>query len=130
MQDDARCRVFRISLDRAALQTFRVEAMIAAHGKVVPAGVRVRAAFDLSNTPPANLCRVAVLLVAGDLAGAAADALIHVEVEAVLLARFKRSFRDQFLRGDGNRRWEFGEAGHCQAHEGVAVSILCSILQR
>src|SRR6185437_12494400 len=103
---------------------------IAAHGKVVPAGVRVRAAFDLSNPPPANVCWVAILLVARDLAGAAANALVHVEVKAVLLARVKRSLGNKLLRGNRNRCRKFKKAGQCQTYEGVAVSILCSILQR
>ena len=44
------------------------------------------AAFDLADAAPANVGRVAVLFVAGDLAGPAANALGHVEVEAILLA--------------------------------------------
>ena len=46
------------------------------------------AAFDLADAAPAKIGGVSVLLVAGDLAGTAADALRHVEVEAVLLAGF------------------------------------------
>jgi hypothetical protein len=42
--------------------------------------------FDLANATPADVGGVAVLFVAGDLARAAADALGHVEVKAVLFA--------------------------------------------
>ena len=67
--------------------------MIAAHGEVVAVGVGPCAAFDLADAPPAEVGGVAVLLVAGDLAGAAADALGHVEVEAILFAGLERDAR-------------------------------------
>ena len=71
-----------------------LKAMVAAHGKVVAIGIGIDAAFDLANTPPAEIGGVTVLLVAGDLAGAAADAFGHIEMKAILLASFESRCRE------------------------------------
>jgi hypothetical protein len=49
-------------------------------------GLRPGASFDLADATPAKISRIAVLLVAGDLAGAASDAFGHIEVKAILFA--------------------------------------------
>jgi hypothetical protein len=67
--------------------------VIATHGKIEPLRVGVPTSFNLAHAPPMNLCRVAVLLVAGHNAALATHALGHVKVEAVLLAILKRSLR-------------------------------------
>ena len=67
--------------------------MVAAHREVEALSERVRAAFDLADPAPVQMRWSVVLFVAGDLAAVAADALRHVEVEAVLLARRRRSRR-------------------------------------
>ena len=86
VQNDAGDGVFGVGVDRAALDALGREAMVAAHGEIVAGNVGVGAAFDLAYSSPPQVRRRIVLFVAGDLAGAAADALGHVEVEAVLLA--------------------------------------------
>ena len=94
VQDDAGDGIFGVGIDGAAFDAVGVEAVVAAHGEIVAMRVGVGAAFDLADAAPANVGGVAVLLVAGDLAGAAADALGHVEVEAVLLAGFESACRE------------------------------------
>jgi hypothetical protein len=69
--------------------------MVAAHRKVVTARIRVNPAFDFADTPPVKVCGITVLLVTCHLAGAAADALRHIEVKAVLLSRRERAVRHQ-----------------------------------
>jgi hypothetical protein len=75
---------------RAALEARGLEAVIAGHRQVEAAHVREAAALDLTDSAPGDLRLVAVLLVARDLAAAAADAAGHVEVEAELLAGRER----------------------------------------
>jgi len=82
--------VFFISIYRATTQTVSGETVVAAHREIVPYGLRPSASFDLSDTAPAKISRVAVLLVASDLAGTAADAFGHIEMKAILFARKKR----------------------------------------
>jgi hypothetical protein len=60
--------------------------VVAAHGEIQPLGEGIDAAFNLADTAPVEIGGIIVLFVAGDLAAVAADALRHVEVEAVLLA--------------------------------------------
>ncbi len=61
--------------------------MVATHGEVVARGVGEVASFDFAHTPPVHRGGIAVLLAAGYDAALAADALRHVEVKAILLAR-------------------------------------------
>ena len=86
--------IFGVRLDRAADQAGGLDAVVAAHRKVMALRVGIVAAFHLAHAPPVEFRRVAVLLVAGHHAAFAADALRHVEVEAVLLARFEGTRRD------------------------------------
>ena len=108
MKHDARDWILLVCIDRTALQTFGVQAMIASHGKVVALRVWIGAPFDLAYPSPAKVGRIAVLFVAGHLAGAAPDALGHVEVEAILFSLFERSCRNQRRAG----RWDPGGNGH------------------
>ena len=95
-------RIFGISFHGTADQAGRLEAVIAAHRQVPALGFGINSAFDLADTAPVELRRVAVLLIAGHDAAFAADALGHVEVEAVLLAGFGRAARHE-RRRCGNR---------------------------
>lgn len=49
-------------------------------------GVRIVAALHFADSPPVNRGGVSVLFIAGDYTTLAADALLHGEMEAVLLA--------------------------------------------
>src|SRR6185436_7067558 len=121
--------------DRAALQTRRLQTVVAADRHVRSLRVRIPAAFDLSDAPPVDRRGIAVLFVAGDHAALAADALAHVDVKAVLLAGSRRAI--------GHARWSRRVAGRNvggtrRQHEGDAVlgrageqgkghdSVLCS----
>src|SRR6185312_3244184 len=119
VQHDPGHRIFCVSFDGAAFYAVGVEAVVAAHGEVVAHGVGIGAAFEFADTPPVDVGGVAVLLVAGDLAGAAADALGHVEVEAVLLTFFQFTFGYQGL--DHTRRRTGFEQRHAHEIEAVAV---------
>jgi hypothetical protein len=79
-------RVLFIGIDRAATHTVRGKAVVASHREIVTYGLRPGASFDLADATPAKISRIAVLLVAGDLAGAASDAFGHIEVKAILFA--------------------------------------------
>ena len=79
-----------VGVGRAALEAGRLEAVVARHRQVEAAGDRVVAALDLTDPPPRRARRQAVLLGAGDLARVAADAGVHGEREAVLLAGVER----------------------------------------
>jgi hypothetical protein len=52
-----------------------------------------------------KICRITVLFVTRDFAGPAADALRHVEVEAVLLSGRERAVRHQCWRGFRLVQW-------------------------
>src|SRR5205085_1763043 len=113
MQHNAGHRILRISIDRAAEQAIGAEAVIASHREIGAMGIRVRAAFEFTESAPLDLGRVSVLLVARDLTGAAADTLRHVEVKSILFARLKRPIGNQWRRS--------GKTGStlikCEAHE-------------
>jgi hypothetical protein len=89
VKDDAGDWIFCVGVDGTAASAVCGEAVVATHGEVVANGVGPGAAFDFSDATPTEIGGIAVLLVAGDFAGAAADALGHVEVEAVLFAGFE-----------------------------------------
>jgi hypothetical protein len=82
----------------------------------MPADIRIGPTFDFTDAAPMDICRIAVLFIACDLAGAAADALRHIEVEAVLFAGRKWTIREE--RG----RRLLAERSDCDAHEFVADS--------
>src|SRR5579862_594719 len=71
---------------------------IATHRQVQAMSIRIPTTLNLSNSTPVDVRRVAVLLVAGHNATLATDALRHVEVKTILLARFRRASGDS---GDG-----------------------------
>ena len=105
MAHDAGGGILRVGVNRASLQAGRLEAVVAAHREVRTRRHRKPAAFDLADAPPVDRRRIAVLLVAGDDAALAADALAHVDVKAVLLARTGRAFRHApFLRRTSDAR--------------------------
>ena len=116
MQHDPGGRVLLECVHRAAAHAGRFHAMVAAHRQVRSVCVREPAAFDLPDPAPVDRRRVAVLLVAGDHTALAADALAHVEVKTVLLARTGRTGRharcDRPQRIGGTRRGD---------HEGHAT---------
>ena len=58
-------------------------------------GVGIDAPFKLADTAPVDIRRVTVLFVTGDLAGAAADALRHVEVEPILFPRLQAALGNE-----------------------------------
>jgi hypothetical protein len=100
VQDDAGCGILLISIDRATAETVCGKTVVAPHGEIVARGIGPYASFDLPDASPTNICRVAVLFVAGDLTGATADAFRHVKVKAVLLAVSKWSLRNE-------RQWNY-----------------------
>ena len=90
-----------VGVRRAALEAGRLEAVVARHRQVEAAGVRVVAALDLTDTPPRRAGRQPVLLGARHLAGVAADAGVHGEAEAVLLAGVERQQLGPAVGDDG-----------------------------
>ena len=64
----------------------------------MPASVGIDAAFDFSNPPPMQVRWITVLLIASDFAGAAADALCHVEMKTILFARKGQPVRNKTYR--------------------------------
>ena len=79
--------------------------MVATHRKIVTARIGVNATLDFADAPPVKICRITVLFITRDFAGAAAYALRHVEVEAVLLSGRERTVRHQCLRGFRLVQW-------------------------
>lgn len=59
--------------------------MITAHREMKALRVWVLATFDFAHSPPVDAGWIAVLLVASYDAAFASDALVHVEVKAILL---------------------------------------------
>ena len=98
----------------------------------MPLSERIETAFDLAYAAPVRLGRIAVLLVARDLTGTAADAFGHVEVKAILLVFAEGTIRDQVRTegGDDVRGLE-GLAEVCKRHayEGFAAAVVCAFVQ-
>jgi hypothetical protein len=90
--------IFCVGLHRAADHAGRFNAVVASHRKIVALGVRIIAAFHLAHASPVEFGRVAVLFIAGHHAALAANALRHIEVEAVLFAFSRRARRDELTR--------------------------------
>jgi hypothetical protein len=63
--------------------------MIAAHREMETLGVGIEAPLNLSHSPPVNISRISVLLIARDHAALTSYALRHIEVKTVLLARLE-----------------------------------------
>src|SRR5215467_11413699 len=95
VEDDTGDGIFFIGIHGAAAKAVGGEAVVAAHGEIEARSEGPDAAFDFADPAPAYVSGVAVLLVARDLTGAAADALGHVEMEAVLLAGAKFALRNE-----------------------------------
>jgi hypothetical protein len=93
MGDDAGDRILGVGVDRTTSQACRLETMVASHREIRARRLWKEATLDLSDAPPVDRRRIAVLLVAGDDTALAADALAHVDVEAVLLARSRNAIR-------------------------------------
>jgi hypothetical protein len=74
-------------------------------------------ALDFTDATPMDRCWIAVLLIAGYFAGAATDALCHIEVKAVLFSGARQTVRDKTLV-----LWNIVEFGDGHAHK----TILCS----
>jgi hypothetical protein len=91
MKDKAGNRVLLIGVYGAAAKAIGREAVMAPHRKVEPRCVGPRTTFDLANASPSDVRGVSILLIARHFAGAASDALRHVEVESVLLPWAKRT---------------------------------------
>ena len=120
MKNDAGDWVLGVSLDGAAFDAVGVEAVVATHGQIVAEGVGIGSAFEFADTTPVDVVGIAVLFVAGDFAGAAADALGHVEVKTVLFALLEDALGDQGV--DHARRRSGLEQR--QAHEIEAVAVV------
>ena len=86
---------FDISVRRASLQTRRIQAMIASHGKMIPFRVGINSAFDFSDPPPIDLRGIIVLFVTCHHTALASHAKRHVKMKTVLLPRLKRAVRNQ-----------------------------------
>src|SRR5205814_9812208 len=71
-----------------------LQAMVTAHGQMQALRIRVPPAFDFADPPPIDVRGISVLLVASNNATLAADALRHVKVKAILLARFQYALRN------------------------------------
>jgi hypothetical protein len=98
----------------------------------VAPGVGVDAALDLTDSAPEDVGRIAILLIACDLAGAASNAFSYVEVEAVLFAFGEGAIGDQLRveSGDNVRGLEgLAEIGKRHAYDGVAAAVLCAFVQ-
>jgi len=87
--------VFGIRIHRATGHARGLQAMVAAHGKVMAMREGISAAFDFSHPPPEDIGGIAILLVARHHATFAADALRHVEMKSVLFALAQYSERSR-----------------------------------
>ena len=83
VNDDA-ALVNLVGINRAALGARGIQAVVAAARKEKAQCVGILAALDLADAPPLGIYGQAILFTTGHLAGVAADAEIHVEVEARL----------------------------------------------
>ena len=90
MPDDPGEIVFEVGVDWAACHASGLEAVVAANREVMSLGERITTALDFAYAPPENVGRISILFVAGHHAAFTANALRHVEVKPVLLARAGR----------------------------------------
>jgi hypothetical protein len=140
VHDNAGNGILFVGVDRATLEAIGVETVITSHGKIMPLGIGVAAAFEFTDAAPHDVGGITVLFVASDFAGAAANAFGHVEVKAILFAFLKLAVRDQRRKIElcGDVTWDFvnhkraadDKAGFSQAHESGALSISCAIVKR
>jgi hypothetical protein len=90
MTNDPSRAVLRVGIYRAPGHASRFKAVVTAHREIVSKRIRISAAFNLAHTTPENVRRIAVLLITRNNAALAPDALCHIEVKSVLLARTGR----------------------------------------
>ena len=64
----------------------------------MPLGIWIVAAFDFAHAAPVEFRGIPVLLITGDNAAFAADALRHIEVETILFAEAGLPLRDGVRR--------------------------------
>src|SRR6185503_9994472 len=114
-------------IHRAAREARGLCAVVAAHREKGPRGIREPAAFDLADAAPVDRSGIAVLFVAGDDAALAADALPHVEVEAVLLAGLRRAIGD--ARGVDGACAREGQTATASTRQREGDVIICGSLQ-
>src|SRR5438552_12655463 len=98
-----------------------------------PLRVRIPPAFDLTYAPPINLRRVSVLLVACHHAALAADALRHVKVKPVLLARLQSALwnsRFADVYGARTMRRSGRIADSLGGEQKSCALLLCALKQR
>jgi len=88
--------------------------MIATHRKMEALCVGIPAAFDFSDTPPIDIRRIAILLVAGDDTALTADTFRHVEMKAVLLAESEGTPRNAGRGGIEGCRTVRASLGSCR----------------
>ena len=68
--------------------------MIATHRQMQPLRIWVPTTLDFAYAPPVDALGISVLLVARDDTTLAANAFCHVEVKAVLFAKFQGALRN------------------------------------
>jgi hypothetical protein len=67
--------------------------VVASHGEIVANGIRIDATLDFAHATPENIRWISILLVAGNHAALAPDALGHIEMKAILFARAWRRWK-------------------------------------
>jgi hypothetical protein len=82
--------VLRVGIHRAPGHACRFKAVVTAHREIVAKRIRISAAFNLAHTTPENVRRIAVLFITSNNAALAPDALCHIEMKSILLARTGR----------------------------------------
>src|ERR1035438_3893629 len=93
MAHDSGGAIFGVRIDRASRHACRFHAVVASHREIVANRLRIDAAFDFADAAPENIRRVSILLVAGNHAAFAPDALGHIEMKAILFARAWRQWK-------------------------------------
>ncbi len=132
MQHYTSDRIFGVGIHRTAFQTRRLHAVIAAHRKIRTLAIGVPAPFNLPDSSPINVRRIAILLVASHNTTLATDTFGHVEMEAVLLAGQGSTLRDTRRMGGGwcpALRCHTGTCPGFRGHQKVGALFLRSFKQ-
>jgi hypothetical protein len=119
-----------ISLYGAAGEAGRLQAVITAHGEIPTSRIGIVAAFDFTDATPVEIAGISVLLVAGHNTAFAADALRHVEMETILLARRWLSVWDQAVPGFELHKRIGGTRGCRTLRKAVDITGFCSSLEQ
>ena len=85
---------FYVAVCRASVEASGVYAVVTAHRVEELKSVWEASGLHLSDAAPLDLCRIVVLLVAGHFTAVAPHTCRHIEVEAVLLSRFRLRYVD------------------------------------